>query len=85
MLYISKNLPSLHLCSSRSDLVHLVDSDSQLSDAKRAHQQGMLSGLTSRLEACLELSSAGVHHEHRHVGLERAPRGEIRTTCICFC
>lgn len=62
------------MCS-KSDLVHLVHSYSQLSDAKRAHQQGMLSGLTTRLEACLKLSSAGIHHKHRHVGLERQPGG----------
>lgn len=57
-------------CSS-SHLVHLVDGYSQLRDAKRAHQQGVFSGLTPRLEARLELPTAGVHHEHRHVGLRR--------------
>ncbi|TNN82538.1 hypothetical protein EYF80_007056 [Liparis tanakae] len=54
----------------------LVGTDGQLSDAERAHQQGVLSGLTAGLEARLELPSAGVHHEHRHVGLEAEPRAQ---------
>lgn len=73
LLYQSVMLKANHFVSgmcSRSDLVHLVHSHSQLSDAQRTHQQGMLSGLTARLEACLKLSSAGIHHEHGHIGLE---------------
>lgn len=61
-----------------SDLVHLVDGYSQLRDAERAHQQSMLSGLTARLKAGLELPSAGVHHQQRHVGLDRIPERKIR-------
>lgn len=55
------------------DLIHLVDSHSQLCDAQRTHQQSMLSGLTTRFKARLELSSAGIHHEHGHVSLKRRP------------
>lgn len=64
-------------CVVSSDLIHLVDGHGQLSDAQRAHQQSVLPGLAARLEARLELPPAGVHHQHRHVGLEA---GKIRIT-----
>lgn len=56
-------------CFGGSDLVHLVDSDGQLSDTEWTHQQGVLSGLTAGLEARLKLPSAGVNHQHGYVGL----------------
>lgn len=59
-----------------SDLVHLVNSHSQLSDAKRTHQEGMLSGLTACLETCFKLSSAGIHHKHCHISLEKETKVE---------
>lgn len=74
--YFSLLVHPVSVMCSRSDLVHLVDSYSQLSDTKRTHQQGMLSGLTARLEACLKFSSAGIHHKHRHIGLGERTRGE---------
>lgn len=60
-----------------SDLIHLVDGYGQLSDAERAHQQGVFSGLTACLKAGLELPSAGVHHQQSHIGLDRNPERNI--------
>lgn len=62
-------------CIGGSDLVHLVDSDGQLSDTERAHQQGVFSGLTAGLEPRLKLPAAGVHHQHSHIGLHRGHEG----------
>lgn len=64
-------------CLRGSDLIHLVDGYSQLSDTERAHQQGVFSGLTTCLEAGLELPSAGVHHQQSHIGLDRNPERNI--------
>lgn len=64
-------------CFPGSDLVHLVDSDGQLSDTERAHQQGVLPGLTAGLEARLKLPTAGVHHQHGHVSLHRGQEREF--------
>lgn len=61
-----------------SDLVHLVDGHSQLRDAQRAHQQSVFSGLAARLKTGLEFPPAGVHHQQRHVGLDRNPERSIR-------
>jgi hypothetical protein len=50
-----------------SALVHLIDRDNKLPDAKRLQQQRMLSGLAPARESGFELTNASVNDEHRSV------------------
>lgn len=57
--------------SRTTHLVHLIDSHGQLGDPERAHQQAVLPCLAARFKASLELPTAGVHHQKRHIRLQQ--------------
>mmetsp|Transcript_47661 Transcript_47661/g.107267 ORF Transcript_47661/g.107267 Transcript_47661/m.107267 type:complete len:420 (-) Transcript_47661:197-1456(-) len=53
-------------------VVHLVDGNDELVDAKRLGQEGVLAGLAAALKAGLELALPSRDDEHADVGLGRA-------------